>query len=72
MWNKYKSGDTMGLRFQPLLAYNVGRNLSARDSPTFYQWAQEIISLKMDDMQRKQVILDNLALLAQLLILGKE
>ncbi len=71
MWKKYKSGDTVGLRFQPLLAYNVGRNLSARDSPTFYQWAQEIISLKLADMQRKHVILDNLGLLAQLLILGK-
>lgn len=72
MWRHYKEdGLVSGLRFQPLLAYNISRNLNTRQCPTFCQWAQSIISLRLDEMQQKQVILDNLGLLAHLLILGK-
>lgn len=72
MWNIFKRGDAMGLKFQPLLAYNVGRNLNEKKNPAFYAWAQSIISLKLDELKQKQTILDNLDLLGQLLILGKE
>lgn len=71
MWQQFKKGNILGLRFQPLLAYNIARNLNARESPTFYSWAQGIVSLRLEELQQKQVILNNLGLLAQLLILGK-
>lgn len=72
MWQQFRGGDILGLRFQPLLAYNIARNLSPRDSPTFYRWAQGIVFLRLEELQQNQVLLDNLGLLAQLLILGKE
>ncbi|MBI4333803.1 MAG: type III-A CRISPR-associated protein Cas10/Csm1 [Chloroflexi bacterium] len=72
MWSEYRKGNILGLRFQPLLAYNVGRNVKQKESPTFHEWAQSIISLPLEELKQKQVILDNLGLLAQLLLLGKK
>ncbi len=72
MWQKFRKGNTGGLRFQPLLAYRIRRNINARQSPTFCGWAQSIASLRLEELQQKQVILDYLGLLARLLILGKK
>jgi CRISPR-associated protein Csm1 len=77
MWRDYqkwletgKEGDPAGLRFQPLLAYNLVRNIDAQKSPEVFQWAEKLARLRLDDSGQK-VILDHLGLIAQLLILEK-
>jgi hypothetical protein len=77
MWHGYqnwietgKEGDPAGLRFQPLLAYNLVRNIDAQKSPEVFQWAEKLARLRLDDSDRK-LILDHLGLIAQLLILEK-
>jgi CRISPR-associated protein Csm1 len=79
MWQDYKifreskgeKGDVLGLRFQPLLAYNLARNLSRRDNPEIYEWTQKLIGLRPNDAEQG-LVLDNLVLIATLLILSKE
>lgn len=50
MWRKYKlwlgnnkDGDVSGLRFQPLLAYNLKRNVDFRKNPELYEWAKQLV-----------------------------
>ncbi|MFH1140676.1 MAG: type III-A CRISPR-associated protein Cas10/Csm1 [Chloroflexota bacterium] len=79
MWRRYyrwrqdpKSdpGGVLGLRFQPLLAYNLGRNLDRAKAPALYAWA-EPFTRPQPFSPAQQLELDNLDLLAELLIYGK-
>jgi len=70
MWREYLRGNTLGLRFQPLLAYNLVRNVNAQRNREVFEWAEELATLRPGDDGQK-VILDNLGLIAQLLILEK-
>jgi hypothetical protein len=77
MWEAYsrwekgeKDGDVLGLRFQPLLAWNLARNINRRKSPAIYQWAEKLISWPVAPESRTNS--DNLGLIATLLILSKE
>jgi CRISPR-associated protein Csm1 len=77
MWRGYqkwietqKEGDPAGLRFQPLLAYNLVRNINAQKSPEVFNWAENLARLRPGDKTQK-VTLDNLGLIANLLILEK-
>lgn len=76
-WRKYRKyergedgGDIAGLRFQPLLAYNLVRNIDAQKSPELFDWAEKLAKLRPGDNNQK-VVLDNLGLIAQLSILEK-
>jgi len=69
MWQSYKAGNTLGLRFYPLLAYNIARNLDARKAPKFYQWVEGLLNPRPDKEQ--QQVLDNLGLIVTLLIYSK-
>ncbi len=72
MWRQYRNGDVLGLRFQPLLAYNVKRNLTERDNPHLYEFAQRLLSWRHgSDNEELESGLDNLGLITQLLILWK-
>lgn len=77
MWKKYskwekgeKDGDVLGLRFQPLLAWNLARNIDRRRSREIYQWAERLITWPVGEEAKRT--LDNLGLIATLLILGRE
>ncbi len=70
MWHEYQKGKTIGLRFQPLLAYNLVRNINSQKSPEVFEWSEKLARLRLDDNTQK-VILDNLGLIANLLILEK-
>jgi CRISPR-associated protein Csm1 len=71
MWRRYKEdNDTLGLRYHPLLAYSVSRNLDPKKTPELYQWTDEILSLRPGDKEH-EIILDNLGLIASLLIYSK-
>lgn len=77
MWRQYlewekdhRKGSVLGLRFQPLLAYDISRNLDRRQMPGLYAFAESLTAIRPADDGQK-LWLDNLGLLAQLWILGK-
>ena len=65
-----KNGDTLRLRFYPLLAYNIARNLDAKKSPSFYRWTESLLNPRPQD-KKQQLALDNLGLITTLLIYSK-
>ena len=70
-WEKdHSRGSVLGLRYQPLLAYDLGRNLDRRATPSLYAFAESLLSLRPGDAEQR-TILDNLGLLAQLWVLGR-
>lgn len=69
MWRTYGKGDVLGLRYQPLLAYNIARNLDRRRTPELYAWAEKLLKWPPDEHEK--MILDNLALITSLLIYGR-
>ena len=72
MWQDYKKGNVLGLRFQPLLAYNLKRNLNRKKSPAVYDWAVKLLEWRPNQGNNGiERTLDNLGLIAQLLILWK-
>jgi CRISPR-associated protein Csm1 len=73
MWNRYDhgKGDVLELRFQPLLAYSLARNTGLKkESPQIYDWAEGLVKIRPGD-ENQGIMLDNLALIATLLILNK-
>ena len=78
MWQDYKSyrdsngqkGNVLGLRYQPLLAYNIARNLDSSKAPELHRWASDLLEIRPDD-KRQMIMLDNLGLIASLLIYSK-
>ena len=69
MWQDYKNGNVLGLRFQPLLAYNLARNLEMKKSPKVYKWATNLLHMPVENEDK--LVLDNLGLIATLLIYNR-
>lgn len=73
MWKEYKGGNVLGLRFQPLLSYNLRRNINRRDNPNVYAWAEHLLEWRPNSGNKEiENTLDNLELIARLNILWKE
>ncbi len=70
MWSKYREGDVSGLRYHPLLAYNVARNVSLRETPELYAWAQKLLGIRPSDKEQEW-LLNHLGLITSLLIYSK-
>jgi len=70
MWQDYaKNNNITGLRYQPLLAYNLARNTELkRSAPGMYSWAEELIKLGPQNTGQRRM-LDNMKLIVTLLIL---
>jgi CRISPR-associated protein Csm1 len=69
MWRAWRDqGDTSGLRYLPMLAYNVARNVPRRQSK-LRKWADHLIKFPPDE--ETWVILDHLSLVASLTILSR-
>lgn len=69
MWEDYRAGNVLGLKFQPLLAYNVARNLDPKLVPKLYEWVEGLLKIPVDTSARR--VLDNLGLIAGLTIFSK-
>lgn len=70
LWQDYRQhNNVLGLRFQPLLAYNLARNLDPRQTPLLCDWAKGLTRLRPSDAGQTWM-LDHLGLMAQLLILS--
>jgi CRISPR-associated protein Csm1 len=70
MWQRFREGDALGLRYHPLLAYSISRNLDPNKTPKLCQWADNILTLHPGDKEY-EFVLDNLGLIASLLIYSK-
>jgi len=74
MWCRYKEKKgkdyTLGLRYHPLLAYSISRNLDPSKMPKLYEWSEKILTLRPGNKEH-ELILDNLGLIASLLIYSK-
>jgi CRISPR-associated protein Csm1 len=68
MWKRYRSGDTRGLRYHPLLAYNIKRNLDERRLPELNKWARRLLTWPPDEHTSK--ILDHLDIIVTLCLYG--
>lgn len=73
MWHEYsRHGNVLGLRFQPLLAYNIKRNLKPLKNPEMYAWAERLLEWRPGATNKAlERDLNHLGLIAQLLILWK-
>ncbi len=70
MWHDYSHNDNvLGLRFQPLLAYNLARTGDSRKMPILYEWADKLLKIPVDEEQKHT--LDSLGLIASLLIYSR-
>ncbi len=43
MWQRYRDGDNLGLRYQPLLSYSLTRNVNQEKQPRIYKWAKALL-----------------------------
>ena len=69
MWQQYARGDTLGLRYHPLLTYNVSRNLDPRRTPELHRWTTRI--LRFPPSEHEQMILYNLGLITTLCLYSR-
>jgi hypothetical protein len=71
MWRKYDNGrgDVLGLRYHPLLTYNIRRNLDPLKMPEVHEWTTAL--LKWPPEASEKMILDNLELLTTLCLYSK-
>jgi len=71
MWRRYRQeNDILGLRFHPLLTYNVCRNLDARKTTELYEWTTRI--LRFPPLEHEQMVLDNLGLITTLCLYNRQ
>jgi CRISPR-associated protein Csm1 len=71
MWQRWrKDHDPMALRFQPLLAYTIGRNL--KPGSELYDWASRLVGFSLDDEQSEPaVLMDHLGVIVQWVLLER-
>ncbi len=71
MWRKFRlEDDTSGLRFQPMLAHNVTRNVDPRRQPDLRHWAKRLTRIPLDS--EAQAVLDHLGLISALVIFAQQ
>ena len=62
-----RRGYQNGLRYQPMLAYDIGRNVDPRKTPEIHRWASKLIAIQLTDEWKTEM--DNLGLLTRLALL---
>ncbi len=45
MWGRFRSGDTSQIRYQPMLAYEIGRNVDKTRLPAVHAWASRLAQM---------------------------
>lgn len=71
MWQGYRSGRREQLHYQPLLAYDIGRNVDERKTPLVHDWAAWLAQIHLDDSGQWRAAMDALGALARLVILHR-
>ena len=71
MWEAYRKGDRSGLRYQPLLAYEIARNLDINRTPHVYRWASWLAQIQVTEGAQWQAEMDRLGVLTRLALLQR-
>jgi len=66
MWQAYKQGRILGLRYHPLLIYQINRNLNRQKHLSLSLWLEKLLKWPPQGIEK---VLDNLDLITQLSIL---
>lgn len=70
LWRQERHVD--GLRFQPLLAYSLARNVHRQKQKELFEWGSRLISFPVDDDSAKEAkTMDLLGLIAKWVLLGR-
>jgi CRISPR-associated protein Csm1 len=71
MWQRWRqTHDPMALRFQPLLAYTIARNL--KPGSELYTWASRLVGFSLsEDRSEPAVLMDHLGVIVQWVLLGR-
>ncbi len=73
MWRRYRhDGDTGQLRYQPLLAYDIGRNIDERRTPELRAWSKLLACIPLSGNETWKTEMDTLGLLVRLVLLHRE
>jgi len=72
MWEGYVGGDASCLRYQPLLAYEIARNVDAKALPHTHGWASRLAGLPLGAGATEwREEMDTLAVLARIVLLHR-
>ncbi len=72
MWQAFRAGDTSQMRYQPLLAYEIGRNIERSRAPNTHRWASRLAQLELGDESADwRDDMDRLGVVARLVILNR-
>ena len=70
LWQSYqREGELLGLRYHPMLAYQMARNINQRNEAGLYQWAARLLEIPTSDSTRG--ILNHLRLISQWVLLDR-
>ncbi len=69
MWKQYNAGEISGLRYHPLLTYQILRNVDENKMPGMHKWLSRL--LQWPPGPEEKILLDNLALIATLCLYSR-
>lgn len=72
MWQRFCEGETEALRYQPLLAYDIGRNIDRRKMPQLHQWAGWLAQVHLHGGEEWKNAMDSLGVLIRLVLLQRK
>lgn len=72
MWARYRAGDTSQIRYQPMLAYEIGRNIERNALPNVHAWASDLAQITAGPPGTGwQAAMDRLGVVVRLAILNR-
>jgi CRISPR-associated protein Csm1 len=71
MWERYRQGHRGELRYQPLLAYDISRNLNENRTPHLHSWASWLAQIPVTAGEDWKLAMDNLGVVTRLVLLHR-
>lgn len=72
MWDRYQQGERDQIRFQPLLAYDIGRNVDRNRTPELHRWASHLAKIQVRDGGNWERDMGTLGVLTRLILLRRK
>ncbi|HKQ06257.1 MAG TPA: type III-A CRISPR-associated protein Cas10/Csm1 [Blastocatellia bacterium] len=70
LWQSYdRDRQLLGLRYHPMLAYQIARNVSAKNESGLYKWATQLLEIPPGNSTRR--VLKHLRLITQWVLLNR-
>ncbi len=71
MWRGFRNGDRNRLSYQPLLAYQIARNVKKNVTPEVYEWASWLAQVSLRKAGSWQQAMDQLSVMTRLVLLQR-